>query len=35
MGFAESKDLKSMFKNGIAIAVAQIGLLVIYAFVTL
>ncbi len=31
MGFAESRDLKSMFKNGIAIAVAQIGLLVIYA----
>ena len=32
MGFAESKDLKSMFKNGIAIAVAQIAFLVIYAF---
>lgn len=34
MGFAESKDLKSMFKNGIAIAVAQISLLVIYAFLS-
>ncbi|MDR3671236.1 MAG: Na+/H+ antiporter NhaC family protein [Holophaga sp.] len=31
MGFADSKDLKSMFKNGIPVAVAQLIFLVIYA----
>jgi predicted histidine transporter YuiF (NhaC family) len=32
MGFAESKDLKSMFKNGITIASAQIVFLILYAW---
>ncbi len=31
MGFAQSKDLKSMIRNGWAVAVAQTTLLVIYA----
>lgn len=31
MGFAQSKDLKSMIRNGWAVAVAQTGLLIIYA----
>jgi uncharacterized ion transporter superfamily protein YfcC len=33
MGFAESKDMKSMFKNGVAIAVAQLSFLIVYALV--
>jgi hypothetical protein len=33
MGFAESKDVKSMFKNGAAIAVAQIAFLIIYTLI--
>lgn len=31
MGFAQSKDLKSMIRNGYVVALAQIGLLVVYA----
>ena len=31
MGFAQSKDLKSMIRNGWVVAIAQTGLLIIYA----
>lgn len=31
MGFAQSKDLKSMIRNGYVVAIAQTGLLIIYA----
>jgi hypothetical protein len=32
MGFAESKDIKSMIKNGIIVASAQVCFLVVYAY---
>lgn len=31
MGFAQSKDLKSMLRNGYVVALAQTGLLIVYA----
>ena len=33
MGFAQSKNLKAMMRNGYVVALAQTGLLIIYAFV--
>lgn len=32
MGFAESKDIKSMIKNGVTVAAAQLCFLVVYAY---
>ena len=33
MGFAQSNNLKAMMRNGYVVALAQTGLLIIYAFV--
>jgi hypothetical protein len=32
MGFAQSNNLKAMMRNGYVVALAQTGLLIIYAF---